>query len=319
MEKQLLNNKSQNIKDLILINQNIGIFTHIDPDGDAMGSICALSLALKKMGKNIKPYFSGIIPTNLSFLPLPFFEERFLSSIELVIVLDCADLSRTGYMNEILNLNKKIINIDHHPQESPFGDVNIVETNLTSTSEIIFHLLEVLEINIDKDLANCLLTGILSDTGSFMHSNTTKDSLEIAAFLISRGANIKQIAENTFRKKTISTLKLWGRVLSRIKNDRNKGIVSSVITKKDLEECSATKEDLEGVVNLINSVPEAKAALLLREDEDQIRGSLRSENGGLDVRRVANIFGGGGHVRASGFKIKGKLKETEEGWEIIED
>ncbi len=309
----------QKAKNLILNKGNINLFTHKNPDGDAIGSISALGLALKKMGKGVKFFVPGPFPSSLHFLPLPIFESQYEDNADLIIVLDCARLDRVEFSEEISELRDvPIINIDHHPQEEGFGDINIIETVFTSTSELVFYLLVDLGIEIDKDLANFLLTGIFSDTGSFMHSNTTKTSLEIAAKLVSRGANIKQIAENTFRRKDIHTLKLWGRVLQRIKNDRENGIVSSIITKKDLEECGATKEDLQGVVSLINTIPEAKAALLLSEEQDQIRGSLRSESGGLDVSKVANIFGGGGHVRASGFEIQGKIKETENGWEIIE-
>ncbi len=307
-------------KDLILENNRIGIFTHTDPDGDAIGCVAALELALERMEKDVKAFLQGVVPRNFYFLPLPMFETTLTCNLSLIIVLDCALVERTGFHEEIKNLRSaKIINIDHHPQEDSFGHLNIVDTSSTSTSEIIFYLLEILNIEIDRELATYLLTGIFSDTGSFMHSNTTKSSLEIAAKLISKGANIKNIADNIIRRKNVSTLKLWGRVLTRVKNDREKGIVSSIITKKDLEECEATKADLEGVVNLINAIPESKAALLLTEDEDQIKGSLRSEEGGLDVNKLASLFGGGGHIRASGFRIKGKLRETEDGWEIIEE
>lgn len=307
-------------KSLILEKNKIVLYTHKDPDGDAIGGISALDMALKKIKKDVKSVLSGSVPSNFHFLPFPSFEESPPRETELIIILDCARLDRTGFSDKVLKKeNVPIINIDHHPQEESFGHLDIVETSFTSTSELIYYLLKYLEVEIDKDIANSLLTGIFSDTGSFMHSNTTKTSLEIAAELVSRGANIRQIAENTFRKKNISTLKLWGRVLLRIKNDREKGIISSIITKKDLEECDATREDLEGVVNLINTVPKAKAALLLTEDQDQIKGSLRSENGGLDVSKVARLFGGGGHMRASGFQIKGKIHETEDGWEIVEE
>lgn len=316
-----LKEKLEKTKELITNSEDISIFTHNDPDGDALGSISALNLALKKLNKEARAYISGEISPNFYFLPIPRFENNSPPRGGLFLVLDCADLKRTGFEEEISNLKDEstIINIDHHPQEEEFGYLNIVYPSFTSTSELIFYLLETLGIEIDKDLADCLLTGIFTDTGSFMHPNTTENSLVIASRLVSKGANIKEIADYAFRRKNISTLRLWGRVLLRIKNDRQKGIVTSIITKKDLEDCGATKADLEGVVNLINAVPDAKAALLLTQDENQIKGSLRSENGGLDVRRIARLFGGGGHIRASGFKIKGKLHETSEGWEIIEE
>lgn len=320
MELQDIKENLGDIKKVILSHDDIALFTHSDPDGDAIGSIFALNLALKRMGKSSKIVLSGSVSKAYYFLPIPVYEESLNFKPNLSIVLDCATLERSGFHKEIISLDfTKIVNIDHHPQEEIFGHLSIVETDATSTSEIIFHLLEEMGVEIDREIANYLLVGIFSDTGSFMHSNTTKNSLEIASKLVSRGANIKKMAENIFRRKNISTLRLWGRVLSRIKSDSGKGIVSSIITKEDLEECGATKEDLEGVVNLINTVPEAKAALLLTQDQDQIKGSLRSEAGGFDVNKIAGVFGGGGHIRASGFKVKGKLKETSAGWEIIEE
>ncbi len=320
METKILEEKFKKIKSLLENSKNTAVFTHEDPDGDALGSISAVALALQRLQVKAKFFLSGSLPLNFNFLPFPYFEEELPQDLELVLILDCGNLERTGFEKEILgSKNAVLVNIDHHPQDDPFGNINIVSPSSSSTAELIFYFLRNLNLDIDRDLAECLLTGIFTDTGSFMHSNTTGRVLEIAANLVSKGANIKKIAYNTYRKKDISTLKLWGRVLSRIKTDRTKGIVASVITKKDLEECGATKEDLAGVVNLINSIPEARAALLLREEEGEIQGSLRSESGGLDVRKIANLLGGGGHVRASGFRIKGKLKETEEGWEIVEE
>ncbi|NTU70073.1 hypothetical protein HGB13_04660 [bacterium] len=213
-----------------------------------------------------------------------------------------------------------IINLDHHPQENHFGHLNIVDTDVSSTSEIIYELLFEMDLLFDKETSSLILMGIMSDTGNFMHPNTSSRTLDIASDLIIKGANIKRISEKVIRQKRISTLKLWGNVLSRIKSDRKKGIVTSVITNRDLEECGATKEELEGVVNLIGSIPESKASLLLREDsEGNVRGSLRSNTDDFDTRKFAKIFGGGGHTRASGFRLKGKLKETQDGWQIVEE
>lgn len=322
MVHPVLNKQITEAKELIESHDNIGLFTHHDPDGDAIGSISAMHLCLKRLGKNVTSIISGTYSDNYNFLPLPLFKKELpAEKFELAIILDASDSNRTGYQEEISHDDDLfIINIDHHPQEQGFGNLNIVDEKATSSAELVFYILNELNTPIDRDLASLLLTGIISDTASFKHSNTTAKSLEIASFLASRGGDIKNISEKTERHKKLSTLKLWGRVLSRIKSDRRKGIVTSVIKKDDLVECGATKEDLEGVVNLISTIPESKAALLLREDEEgQVKGSLRSDPGGLDVRKVAHVFGGGGHVRASGFRIRGKIKETSNGWEIVDD
>ena len=307
-------------KEAIIAHSDIFLLTHHDPDGDALGSISAVSLALKRLGKNTKSFISGKYADRYNYLPLPLFEQDFNACQKcLFIVLDCADLSRTFHLSNLKkDHNFFIINIDHHPQDNKFGHINIVDTEATSASELVFFLILELGLEVDKDLAEMILTGIVADTGCFKHSNTTDRGLEIASFLAKKGASIKKIVDNLEKSKKLNTLKLWGKVLSGIKKNNQKGIVSAVITNQDLEDCGATKEDLEGVVNLIAAIPESKAALLLREDEEgNIKGSLRSDPDGLDVSRVASLFGGGGHVRASGFKIKAKIKETDNGWEII--
>ncbi len=308
------------VKEAIIAHSDIFLLTHHDPDGDALGSISAIDLALKRLGKNTTSFISGKYADRYNYLPLPLFKQDFnICRNCLLIILDCADLSRTVHLSDLNNNHRSfIINIDHHPQDNKFGHINIVDTKATSTSELVFFLILELGLDIDKDLAEMILTGMVADTGCFKHSNTTDRGLEIASFLAKKGASIKKIVDNLEKNKKLNTLKLWGKVLSSIKKNSQKGIVSAVITNQDLLECGATKEDLEGVVNLIASIPDSRAALLLREDEEgNIKGSLRSDPGGLDVSRFASLFGGGGHVRASGFKLKARLKETDNGWQII--
>jgi len=319
---QLQKENIKKVKERIEKSNNIALFTHKDPDGDAIGSISSMHHALRESKKNVYSFLYGNIPENFYLLSLPLFSRKKDNyTFDLAIVLDCSNLDRAGLFDEVFsNKDITIINMDHHPQEKPFGDINIVDTGFSSTSEIIYELLSDMNFYINKDISSLILLGIMFDTGNFMHPNTSSRTLTIASDLILKGANIKKISQKILRQKRISTLKLWGNVLSRIKSDRKKGIVSSVITNEDLISCGATKEELEGVVNLIASIPKSKASLLLREDnEGNVRGSLRSNTDDFDTRKFAKIFGGGGHTRASGFQLKGKIKETKNGWQIVEE
>lgn len=321
----MLKNQKENIGSFIKslkASNNIALFTHKDPDGDAIGSISSMHYFLEAINKNVTSFLQGDLSSNFSHLALPFFS-KFGKAYEfdMAIVMDCADISRAGLFYEIFDeSNIEIANIDHHPQDNPFGSFNVVNSASSSTAEIIYEIFLEADFNFNKDIANFILLGIMSDTGNFMHPNTSSRTLNIASDLVLKGADIAKISRKVIRQKRVSTLKLWGNVLSRIKSDRKKGIVSSVITNSDLEKCGATREDLEGVVNLIGSIPDSNASLLLREDsEGNVRGSLRSNTDDFDTRKFAKIFGGGGHTRASGFRLKGKLKETDNGWQIIEE
>lgn len=307
---------------LISKHKNILLITHRNPDGDAIGSTLGFYLTLMKLGKNPKPFCIDPLPSNFSFLPessqvVNHFD---IKDFDMIIILDCGSPSQMGLgedkEKEILNSNLPLINIDHHISNPRFASINIVESGAAACAQIIYYLISELKVKINKYIATCLLTGLYTDTGSFMHDNTTPEVLKIASELLVLGGRYNKISSN-IRLKTIPALRLWGRALSRIQKDRQLGIATSIITKKDLSECQASYDDLSGVVSLINTIPNIKATLLLSEREGgEIKGSLRSEVGGLDVSKVAAVLGGGGHPRASGFSVKGRLKKEKNGWVI---
>ncbi len=317
-------NKEDYLKtlDLISKHKNILLITHRNPDGDALGSTLGLYLALVKMGKNPKPFCIDPIPSSFLFLPENFqiINQFDTKNFDMIIVLDCGSPSQMGLKDEkekeILNFSLPLINIDHHISNPKFGSINIIESKAAACTQIIYNLILESKIKINKYIATCLLTGLYTDTGSFMHDNTTAEVLKIASDLLILGGRYNKISSN-IKLKTIPALRLWGRALSRIQKDRQLGIATSVITKEDLSDCRASYDDLSGVVSLINTVPNINATLLLSEREGgEIKGSLRSEKGGLDVSKVAAVLGGGGHPRASGFSIKGKLRNDGDGWVI---
>jgi len=208
------------------------------------------------------------------------------------------------------------VNIDHHASNDNFGTINMVDSQSASTTMILYKFLKYAGYEITPQSATALLTGIYNDTGSFMHQNTTPDTLKIASDLMNYGGRIVDVSRNLFKTTPVSTLKLWGKVLDNLKINKD-GVAMSVITKSDFDECGAEIDELSGAVDFINCVPETKFTVLLHEDEKgNVKGSFRTRNEEVDLEEIASKFGGGGHKKAAGFTLPGKLqKETT--WKII--
>lgn len=301
------------------------IIIHHFPDGDTIASSLALARALRKIGKTVAVVGKDPVPAPFLFLPeVETIQSDFLGGDwQVVVVLDCGDLKRTGFVERIRSFardKKHLINIDHHPKNDLHKIANITyfDGKAAAVGEIVAEIIDALGVNYDKEMATCLLTALFTDTGGFKHSNTSPKTLNYAARFMAAGARLKKIAANISNSKSVQSLKLWGIVLSRIYYNKQLGLVSSIITQKDLLLCHATLEDLGGAVNLIGSVPQAKASMLLVElPEGQIKASLRTESDDVDISKIAEIFGGGGHKKASGFVINGKLFQDGAGWRII--
>ncbi len=312
----------QGIK-LIKSSDNILILTHKNPDGDAVGSVLGLMQALESIGKNVKCFSKDIIPAVFEFLPnvSKIKNQAISEKYDLVILLDCTLFDRTGLadIREVASSFDNLLVVDHHPKRETECDyyekcVSIINAEASSTAVLIYELLKNADIEITKNIANCLLTGIFTDTGGFQHSNTDSQSLKAAAEFMKKGSRVDKIAKNIFSSKSMAAIKLWGMALSRIKTDPETSMAISYVSKKDIEDLGAKEDDLSGLVNVINTVSDAKFSLLLTESEDyKIRGSLRSEEySGIDVSRIARSFGGGGHKLASGFEINGDLQNSVE-------
>lgn len=307
--------------------ERILLLTHENPDGDAMGSLLALYLALRSINKDVTPVCVDNIPQTFAFLPESeqIKDDFLVGDYSLIIILDCGDLRRTGFAERLKNYSlknrKKIINIDHHPKNDVhrISWYNFIDYEASSTSELIYQLLDEMKIKIDQKIATSLLCGIYTDTGGFRHSNTSIKVFNLASKLMQCGARLKQITNNITNSKSLAALKILGLALSRIKKNPKIGLVTSVITKNDLQSLHATSSDLAGAVNLINSIPDTQAAILFSEIEDgKIKASIRTEQSGVDVSKIANIFGGGGLKKASGFTLQGKIiSEGQDGWRII--
>ncbi len=307
----------------------IGILSHRKADGDTLGAQLALAHGFRAQGKSVYCANLDEIPRKLKFLPgVETIEhprtkeemERFLSCCDLFVTVDTGAFSLTGLQE--LNISPRdikipFLNIDHHPDNGRYGLVNIIIPDASSTAEIVGHVLDALQIPLTSHIGTCLLLGIFNDTDSFKNANVSSATLELTSRLIEAGADLPAIISNFLRDKTLNVMQLWGEILSRVHENRELGIVSAVVTHEDIERYKATPEDLEGIQNFINSVPQAKAALLLTEREPGIiKGSFRTLHDNIDVSQLARLMGGGGHKKAAGFAVEGRLVRDGAKWYI---
>ncbi len=308
-------------KALLLIQKVDRIFmtTHENTDGDDLGSLLALKRALQKMNKHVDAAVRKGVPQSLKFLhgSIEVGEKLAQTNFDLIITFGCGTIERTNHP-ELYNLSVPIINIDHHPDNKMFGHINIVEPSTSSVAELMFHFFNVCDLPIDKEIAVCLLTGIFTDTGGFKHANTSAAALASASELMKKGARVDHIAKLTMGSQNATGAVVWAKALENARFDAKHKIIYSVLTEDDLKSIQASDENLSGIASFLISMSQAKFSMFLRQDGDIVRGSLRSEpDRGVDVNKIAKIFGGGGHKLASGFKVKGKLIRTEKGWQII--
>lgn len=318
-----MNEKLRKFKTLIDKSKNILILLHENPDGDTIASSVALAMALKKLGKRVVCANRDEIPKVFQFIPeADMIQKDFLlGDFDFVITVDCGDMRRTGFADRLSKISKrkKIVNIDHHIKNDlhRFAFLNIVDDTAVASAQIIWRIINFLQVPVDPKIATCILAGIYNDTGGFHNINVTPESLSIASMCISAGARIKLISANISSSKTSQSLMLWGIALRNMRALPS-GIIYSVITVDEIEACKANPEDIAGLVNLLNTVPSSSIALLILETKDgSIRGSIRTESDNIDVSRLARIFGGGGHKKASGFEFECKLKKTDSGWQLV--
>jgi phosphoesterase RecJ-like protein len=289
-------------KKLIEDSNNLLLAGHKEPDGDSLGSMLALSLALNKINKKNKLFCPSKIPASFHFLPhVEKIKNSFdLKKTDLIIGLDYGSFDRLGLGGYEILSKLKILTFDHHQKGDHLG-LQIIKEDFSSTAEIIYFFLDYLNIEIDAQIATCLLAGILYDTGGFRHPNTSSQTLQIAGKLLGHGGALQKIIKS--ETYSPSTLKLWYGIFEGLKIDANSGVAHAFIS---YERLSQTKEELtlSKIANLLNDAPEAKLVLLLTEKEPgKIDGNLRCRQGAnINVAKIARSFGGGGHRLAAGFQ-----------------
>lgn len=322
MDTKTLEKKCLEAGEAILSARKTLIITHIRPDGDCLSSACSLSLWLDSLAKEHCLFCADPIPEHYRFLPN---SGRFVSKIEpgdfdTVVILDCACLSRTGLADELLQVaaKKTIVEIDHHPKTDDFSDVEIRLADKSSTAEIMYHFFKANKVELSKAMADCLMTGLVTDTGNLLFSSVNEDTIKTSSALLLEGATMPRAIKNTTHSKGLSSLRVWGKILENVRHDDEYGVVYSVLTIKEIEVLRKEFGDIgsafDAVSDMLNNVEGAKASLFLREEESgKIRGSLRSKYPGVDVSRLAEALGGGGHPKAAAFRIDGHIERAEDG------
>lgn len=298
------------------------LVAHKRPDPDTVGANLALKWYLESVGKTVdivcfdpfpellRPLFGDVIfyhPDQVDW-----------TIYSTVIAADSVDRGFHLLVDRIAEDQVTVL-IDHHPDITLSGDIVMIDPQYSSSSELIYLFLNHIKAKITRPIATALLTGILFDTGNFQHSSVSPQVMDIASQLMKLGAPLAKISNALFTNKQISAMKLWGKAFEKARFIPENGLLVTAVTQYDITECEATPDDIYQVASILSTVPEAKFALVLSErDQDTVRGSLRaSEHYGIDVSAIAHQFGGGGHKLASGFEVKGKIKETPRGWSIV--
>ncbi len=294
--------------------RSIVLACHVNPDGDALGSMLGLALALRPLGKDITCLSEDGVPDILRFLPGAEMIVRSTDNpaFDLALVVDSGELSRVGEnVRPMVSRARRAVNIDHHVVAGTFGDIRVLDSGAASTAEIVYELLQTLEIAITPEIATCLFTGIITDTGSFRFQNVTPNTLRVAAVLLEAGAPPAHISENVFENKTFAGTRLLGHALSSLAQSPDGRVVWAHITAEDFHALGAIDAETEGVVNYVRGVRGAEVGILFREMENgRIRVSLRSREG-VNVAEIAQDFGGGGHRMAAGCTLNVPLPDAE--------
>lgn len=301
------------VVELIENKHNFGITTHIKPDGDGVGSSLGLCWLLKSLGKSAEVIVHGTVP--LAYRSLPGADAiRDIRAVDreydAVFVIECSDLERPG----IAGLEGEFtVNIDHHATSEHFGTINWIDSTASAVGEMIYNLCKAIGGRVTKEIAECVYMALVTDTGSFHFSNTTERTLKVASELIKAGVKPADISEAVYNNYPWSRIELMRQVLGTIRRDESGKIASLRQTLKMREAAEAVDGDNNGFVNIPLSAREILAAVYMREvGENQYRVSLRSK-GDINVAKVAEMFGGGGHRNAAGLRVEGDwdVKEAE--------
>ncbi len=290
------------------------VATHVRPDGDALGCLLAVCLALEARGCRVCRLCADPVPDNYRFLPSA---DRVTAEVpdwrpQVGIVVDCDGLARVGPLESAFSSLPQLLDIDHHATDQAFGDIRVVDPTAGATGEIIYTLLRRVGVRLTADIATCLYAAILTDTGRFGYTNATARSLMIASRLVRAGADPHEITRKVYEERSIAATHLLGVALSRLVVDCNDEVVSSTLTLADFARAGAKATDTEGIIDHLRAIGGTRVALLFVETEDdQVRVSLRSD-GTLDVGQVALSLGGGGHVGAAGCNIAGSAETVRQ-------
>lgn len=291
---------------------NILILSHEGPDGDAIGSCLAMCLAIKNAGKNVEVLMKEY-PENFSFLTgIEYIKtEGSIEIYDIVIVLDCPDINRVNSIYRKYFEKAKIkVQFDHHNKNSMFADYNIVNHVSPATTQILVSSFDYLGIEITKDIATCLLTGIITDTGGFKNTGITAETFEFAAWALDKGVNISKVYKQSMLTMTKTKFEVQKLAMERLEFFADGKICFTYMTKEDDARIGIKTGDHEGVVEIGRNIEGVEVSIFLYEKEKGFKASLRS-NDYVNVSEICIMFGGGGHIRAAGADMNLPLEESK--------
>ena len=302
------------IKDRLSVASNIVIASHVRPDGDAIGSLLGLGLALRDAGKSVQMILVDGAPASFKHLVgSELIKKEPVGGHDTFITVDCADFKRTGKVFE--NFGQPDINIDHHKTNENFGKLNLIEAEEVATSAILTAHLPEWGYKITQPIAAALLTGIITDTLGFRTSNTTPEALRQCATLMETGVDMPEIYMRALVKKTFPAAKYWGAGLSSLESKN--GIVWGTLTVADRKAAGYGGNDDADLINMISAIDGNKVGMVFVEQTDNhVKISWRALEAGVDVSPIAKHFQGGGHAAAAGADIRGRLSEVQK--EVLE-
>jgi phosphoesterase RecJ-like protein len=293
------------------------VTTHENPDGDALGSLLAMHLALGKLGKDSVMYLAGDtpLPNEYHFMALDRLQRTLPADAgdRVLLAVDCANESRLGPDPEILQSTGFVVNIDHHHDNTRFGDVDLVVPNASSTGEVLRDIFGDLGVELTPDIAEALYIALVTDTGRFQYTNTTPKTLRLAAELVEAGANVHRVFQGVYESVEFAKLKLLARALGRAQVYEGGRVIVSYLLRTDFTEVGAVEPYSEGIIDYLRAVEGAAMAALIREpprsDGPTRRVSLRASVDELDVSAIARKWDGGGHRQAAGFSAEQSIEE----------
>lgn len=291
------------------------IASHVNPDGDSVGSLLALAAALKAAGKRVFPCIPEPwkYPPQYDFLPgkeLLIDPEEVGEKAELFIALDCSNPERLGSLREKAETARLLVNIDHHEDNHMYGGLNLVDAAASSTSELVYRAAKVAAWPIDPAVATCLYTGVVTDTGRFQHRNTSPGTFVLAYELAAAGADIFEVVKEVYDNQSLSYTRLLGRALQRVEVMAKLDLAYSYITQQDLADTGATLPETEDLIDHLRSVRGTRVVALFKElSSGEVRVSLRSRDG-VEVGPIARSMGGGGHAMAAGYTSEANIAKS---------
>jgi phosphoesterase RecJ-like protein len=314
--------------------QNILIVGHINPDSDAISSVGTLIELMKKINKKYVAYCQDKPSDAYNFLP---HEEEILANkafkiedFDLLIAVDCGSKSRTYLNKEIDEIkgNKEkslfIIEFDHHPRFDNYADIEIRDSKASSTTEVLYHFFKINKIDFNKNIATLILSGILTDTANFLYSSTGEETVAISSEMLSYGAQFPKIVNRIWNNRSIQSIKLWSLALNNLQINQKYKIAFTVLRQQEITKVLKNDEyfdsDIFGeIAGFLSNMASVKAVMLLREEESGlIKGSFRASaySDGINLSKLAQILGGGGHAKAAGFTVEGNIEKNKNCWII---